>query len=138
MLLSGCVASIGDTGPAGPPGPPGVPGPAGPPGPVGPVNAAPQRLAVLRVTASTIVPDDIDVVIAAGSDATRITLPGTTRVGPGRTITIRVLGRGTVQLRTEANDLIDRAASFALASDEMVTVISDGAGRWTIIAASDL
>jgi hypothetical protein len=34
--------------------------------------------------------------------------------------------------------MIDRAAMFALDPDDMVTVISDGANRWTIIASSDL
>jgi hypothetical protein len=37
-----------------------------------------------------------------------------------------------------AGATIDRAAVFALDPDEMVTVISDGDNRWTIIASSDL
>jgi hypothetical protein len=135
LLLSGCIASIGDAGPAGPPGPPGATGPAGP---IGPTNAAPQRLAIQRITASMTVPDAVDVVIADSADPISVALPRATDAGPGRTITVRALGRGRVQLRASAGDMIDRAAAFALDSDEMVTVISDGASRWTIIASSDL
>jgi hypothetical protein len=135
LLLSGCVTSIGDSGPAGPPGPPGTTGPAGP---VGPTNAAPQRLAVQRITASTTVPDAVDVIIAESNDPITVTLPRAVDAGTGRTITVRALGRGRVQLRASAGEMIDRAAAFALDPDEMVTVISDGASRWTIIASSDL
>lgn len=135
VLLSGCVTSIGA---AGPDGPPGLPGAIGPAGPVGPTNAAPQRLAVQRITASTTVPDAVDVVIAESGDPISITLPRAGDAGSGRTVTVRALGRGRVQLRASAGDLIDRAAAFALDPDEMVTVISDGASRWTVIASSDL
>lgn len=132
VLLSGCVTSIGATGPAGPAG---APGPAGP---AGPTNAAPQRLAVQRITTSITVPDAIDVIIAESADPVTVTLPRAVDAGSGRTITVRALGRGRVQLRAGAGDMIDRAAAFALDADEMATVISDGAGRWTIIASSDL
>lgn len=135
LLLSGCVASIGAAGPEGPPGPTGAIGPAGA---MGPTNNAPQRLAVQRVTASMTVPDAVDIIIAESADPVTVTLPRAVDAGLGRTITVRALGRGRVQLRASPGELIDRAAAFALDADEMVTVISDGAGRWTIIASSDL
>jgi hypothetical protein len=135
LLLSGCVTSIGAAGPEGPPGPAGAIGPAGP---TGPTNTAPQRLALLRVTASITVPDTVDVIIVESADPVTVTLPRAVDGGPGRTITVRALGRGRVQLRAGPGELIDRAAAFALDADEMVTVISDGANRWTIIASSDL
>lgn len=135
LLLSGCITSIGDAGPAGPPGSPGATGPAGP---IGPTNAAPQRLAVQRITTSIIVPDAVDVIISESADPITVTLPRAVDAGSGRTITVRALGRGRVQLRAGAGGMIDRAASFTLDSDEMATVISDGASRWTIIASSDL
>jgi hypothetical protein len=65
-------------------------------------------------------------------------LPRAVDAGSGRTITVRALGRGRGQLRAGAGEMIDRAAVFALDPDDMVTVISDGANRWTIIASSDL
>jgi hypothetical protein len=135
LLLSGCITSIGDAGPAGPPGPPGATGPAGP---IGPTNAAPQRLAVQRTTTDMTVPDAIDVIIAESAEPVTIMLPRAVDAGSGRTITVRALGRGRVQLRAGAGEMIDRAAMFALDPDDMVTVISDGANRWTIIASSDL
>jgi hypothetical protein len=135
LLLSGCITSIGDAGPAGPPGPPGAPGPAGP---IGPTNAAPQRLAIQRVTTSITVPDTVDVIIAESADPLTVTLPRAGDAGTGRTITVRALGRGRVQLRASGGDMIDRAAALTIDSDEMATVISDGASRWTIIASSDL
>ena len=133
LLLSGCVASIGAAGPEGPPGPAGAIGPAGP---AGPTNNAPQRLAVQRVSTSITVPDAVDVIIAESADSITVTLPRA--VDAGIIITVRALGRGRVQLRAGAGETIDRAAVFALDADEMVTVISDGANRWTIIASSDL
>jgi len=135
LLLSGCVASIGAAGPEGPAGPAGAIGPAGP---AGPTNNAPQRLAVQRVTTSITVPDAVDVIIAESADSITVTLPRAVDAGIGRTITVRALGRGRVQLRAGAGEMIDRAAMFALDPDDMVTVISDGANRWTIIASSDL
>lgn len=135
LLLAGCVTSIGDSGPAGPPGPAGATGPAGP---VGPTNAAPHRLAVQRTTTSLTVPDAIDVIIAESAGSLTVTLPRAVDAGSGRTITVRALGRGRVELRAGAGDMIDRAAVFALDADEMATVISDGASRWTVIASSDL
>ena len=135
LLLSGCITSIGDAGPAGPPGPPGATGAAGP---IGPANAAPQRLAVQRITTSTTVPDAVDVVIAENADMISVALPRAVDAGTGRTITVRALGRGRVQLRATAGDVIDRAIALTLDPDEMATVISDGASRWTVIASSDL
>jgi hypothetical protein len=132
VLLSGCATSIGPGGPEGPP------GPIGPAGPIGPTNAAPQRLAVQRITSDTTVAEAVDVIIAENADPITVTLPRAADAGTGRTITVRALGRGAVQLRASAGDMIDRAAAFALDPDDMVTVISDGAGRWTIIASSDL
>jgi hypothetical protein len=130
LLLPGCVASIGDRGPEGPP------GPIGPAGPTGPPNSAPQRLAMTRATADYLVGDADDVVIADGASLA-ITLPAARAAGPGRTITVRA-SNGKARLIAGAGDSIDAATSFALDRDEMVTVISDGGSRWTIISSSDL
>ena len=113
-------------------------GAIGPAGPAGPTNNAPQRLAVQRVTTSITVPDAVDVIIAESADSITVMLPRAVDAGIGRTISVRALGRGRVQLRAGAGATIDRAAVFALDPDEMVTVISDGDNRWTIIASSDL
>jgi hypothetical protein len=130
LVLPGCVASIGDRGPEGPP------GPIGPAGPAGPTNSAPQRLAMMRATADYLVGETDDVVIADGANLA-ITLPAARAAGPGRTITVRAIN-GKARLVAAAGDSIDAATSFALDRDEMVTVISDGGSRWTVIAASDL
>lgn len=128
--LSACVASVGGTGPMGPP------GEIGPPGPAGPANSAPQRLALVRVTADYSVPANVDVVVA---DTAKIVvrLPSASDAGSGRVITVRA-NADDVRAGTTGNDLIDTVRFMEFEAGEMATFISDGNSRWVVMSASDL
>jgi hypothetical protein len=130
LLLSACVASVGGTGPRGPPGETGPAGPAGPP------NSAPQRLALVRVTADYTVAANVDVVVA---DTAKIVvrLPSARDAGSGRVITVRA-NADDVRAGTTGNDLIDTVRFMEFEAGEMATVVSDGESRWVVISASDL
>jgi hypothetical protein len=88
-----------------------------------------------------------DVVFATA--AVTITLPAAATAGAGRTITIRNAVvrppgappsfRDSVDVRVgPLTDRLERQQAISLERDEMVTLISDGIDRWTLIAASDL
>jgi hypothetical protein len=128
--LSACVASVGGTGPMGPP------GEAGPAGPPGPTNAAPQRLAMVRVTADYTVAGNVDIIVA---DAAKIVvrLPAARDAGSGRVITVRA-NADDVRAGTSGNDLIDTVRFMDFEAGEMATFASDGESRWIVISASDL
>jgi hypothetical protein len=128
--LSACVASVGGTGPMGPP------GEAGPAGPQGPANTAPQRLAMIRVTADYSVPANIDVVVADTAKIL-IRLPAARDAGSGRVITVRA-NADDVRAGTSGNDLIDTVRFMEFEAGEMATFASDGESRWVVISASDL
>lgn len=130
VALAGCTASITETGPMGPP------GAAGPQGPQGPANTAPQRLAMVRVTADFTVPGNVDVVVA---DTPKIVvrLPGAREAGSGRVITVRA-NADDVRAGTTGNDLIDTVRFMEFEAGEMATFISDGDSRWVVMSASDL
>jgi hypothetical protein len=130
LSLSACVASVGGTGPMGPPGETGPAGPAGPP------NSAPQRLALVRVTADYTVAANVDVVVA---DTAKIVvrLPSARDAGSGRVITVRA-NADDVRAGTTGNDLIDTVRFMEFEAGEMATFISDGESRWVVISASDL
>lgn len=128
--LSACVASVGGTGPMGPP------GEAGPAGPQGPANTAPQRLAMIRVTADYSVPANVDVVVADTAKIL-IRLPAARDAGSGRVITVRA-NADDVRAGTSGNDLIDTVRFMEFEAGEMATFASDGESRWVVISASDL
>jgi hypothetical protein len=130
LALSACVGSVGGAGPQGPA------GPAGAAGPQGPANTAPQRLAMVRVTADYAVPGEVDVVVA---DAAKIVvrLPAARDAGSGRVITVRA-NADDVRAGTTGNDLIDSVRFMEFEAGEMATFISDGDSRWVVISASDL
>jgi hypothetical protein len=128
--LSACVASVGGTGPMGPP------GEAGPAGPQGPANTAPQRLAMVRVTADYSVPANVDVVVADTAKIL-IRLPSAREAGSGRVITVRA-NADDVRAGTTGNDLIDSVRFMEFEAGEMATFISDGDRRWVVMSASDL
>ncbi|WP_310497040.1 hypothetical protein, partial [Sandarakinorhabdus sp.] len=131
--------------PAGPAGPAGAQGPAGPPGTGTGGGQFQLNLTVVddqtRIVRNTFAIDkDTDVLVVARTEKLNVVLPPPADAGRGRTITVRIAGRGTAELIAAPRGQIvsgfvgTPVPQIGLATPQAVTVICDGIGTWFVIA----
>jgi hypothetical protein len=123
LLLAGCAVDMSSN----------RPGPPGPPGPEGPVG----RYRVATALADTAMDPGTDILIARAS--LRVTLPPVAAAGAGRAITVRCASPCTA-LRVEAQgtDRIEGEPAQTIEGGEMLTLVVESIGNWTVVSSSDL
>jgi hypothetical protein len=123
LLLAGCAVDMSSN----------RPGPAGPPGPEGPVG----RYRVVTAMADTAVDPQTDILIARAS--IRVMLPSVAAAGAGRAITVRCAGACTaLRIEPQSGDRIEGEPATEIEGGEMLTLIVESTGNWTIVSSSDL